>query len=145
MKSNFCAGLLYSETFFFERPHCPHHQSMSNWRLHLTASFFMHLFYLLCFSEDDGCSWNQRGQLFIRPEVTLNSLHESVGVGAEGRWRRLQWKSKRQGSEYECFCWLTLQSHIVMQQIIACRSDWGAASTCCHSFKVTVSLCHLMS
>lgn len=42
-------------------------------------------------------------------------------------------------------CQRTLKSHIAMYQIIACRTHlaaWGSASTCCHSFMVTIMWCH---
>lgn len=99
--------------------------------------------FLLCCSEDDGCSWNLRGQPVIRLEVKWITLHDCAAEGAEGQQRTLQRKSKRQGSWFEQSCWLTLQSHCnVADNSPQVRLEaWRAAGTCCHSLKVTISQC----
>lgn len=76
----------------------------------------------------------------IRLVVKWNLLHDCE---SEGKWRMLERKSNRQGSESKRLLADITESHCnAADNSFQVRLwAWGAAGPCCHSFKVTISRC----
>lgn len=83
-KSDSHAVFLYCETF----PEPWQSNCVTNWRLHVSASFF-----LLCSSEDDRCSRTLWGQLVIGLEVQQSMFHDS----AKGKNKQNKGRNRKGG------------------------------------------------